>query len=79
MKKRILDVFNTYADAYLEYVNEFISMNAFIEHYELDKTEVDILFEAAKDVKAENMKWLAIDYFFNKRVNCNYSEKNIHF
>ena len=76
--KKILQVFNTATDAYLEYMNNFITREAFTDFFELDETEVERLFEAVKEVKSGNGQWLSIDYYFTKATNTEYSEKNIH-
>lgn len=76
--KKILQVFNTATDAYLEYVNNFITIPKFIEHFNLDESEVNMLLDAAKEVKENHDVWLGIDYYFTKATNNDYSEKDIH-
>ena len=77
-KKKIYQVFNTACDAYLEYVNNFLTKERFTEFFELDELEVDRLFSAAKDAKENGLPWISIDYWFQKMNNRNYSEKKIH-
>ena len=78
MKKKIYQVFNTATDAYLEYVNNFVTKERFIEFFSLDKLEADRLFDAAGEVKENELHWFAIDYYFQKMNNRKYSEKKIH-
>lgn len=78
MAYKIYQVFNTATDAYLEYVNNFLSKEVFTDYYELDESEVDNLFLAAQETKELESSWVALDYHFNKLNNEEYSEKNIH-
>ena len=78
MAKKIYEVFQTATDAYLEYVNNFVTKERFTEFFNLDEKEVDNLFYAAKDVINNEQSWVTLDYYFNKLNNKNYSEKNIH-
>lgn len=78
MAKKIYEVFQTATDAYLEYVNSFLTKERFTEFFNLDEKEVDNLFYAVKDVREHEMFWVTLDYYFNKLNNQNYSEKNIH-
>ena len=75
--KKILQVFNTATDAYLEYKNNFLTREKFAEFFNLDEKELDRLFCAATEAKEEGISWMTIDYYFNKQ-NKNYSEKKIH-
>lgn len=76
--KKILQVFNTATDAYLEYVNNFLTREKFAEFFELNEKEVDNLFFAAQEAKEQGISWICIDYYFNRLSNKKYSEKNIH-
>ena len=76
--KKIYQVFNTACDAYLEYVNNFLTKEYFTEFFDLNEMEVDRLFSAAQDVKDNNIPWIAIDYYFQKMNNLKYSETKIH-
>lgn len=78
MAYKIYQVFNTATDAYLEYVNNFLSKEVFTDYYELDESEVDNLFLAAQETKELGSSWVTLDYHFNKLNNEEYSEKNIH-
>lgn len=77
-KKKILEVFQTATDAYLEYMNNFLTKERFTEYFNLDEKEVDNLFYAAQEVKENELVWVTLDYYFNKHNNKNYSEKKIH-
>lgn len=76
--KKIYQVFNTACDAYLEYVNNFLTKERFTDFFDLNELEVDRLFDAAKDARDNNLPYLSIDYYFQKMNNRKYSEKNIH-
>lgn len=78
MAKKIYEVFQTATDAYLEYVNSFLTKERFTELFNLDEKEVDNLFYAVKYVREHEMFLVTLDYYFNKLNNQNYSEKNIH-
>ena len=77
-KKKIYEVFNTAVDAYLEYVNNFLTKERFTEYFNLDELEVERLFSARADQRNNEQPWFAIDYYFQKMNNRKYSEKNIH-
>lgn len=76
-EKKILQVFRTATDAYLEFKNNFITREAFVEFFNLDGKEVDNLFAAAKAVKDSQGVYLEIDHYFQVMNNKDYSEKNI--
>lgn len=78
MAKKILEVFNTATDAYLEYKNKFITKEKFTEFYDLDEDEVEALFKARKCLM-EGDTWMCIDYYFQKDINKNYTERTIHY
>ena len=75
---KILDVFNTATDAYLEFRNNFGTKECFTEWFDFDEKEVNILFEVANEVRESDNSWRTIDYFFTKKVNEDYAEKEIH-
>lgn len=77
-KKKILQVFNTATDAYLEYKNNFLTKECFTEFFNLDETEVEELFYAVQEVRDIDIPWMCLDYYFNRRTNKKYSEKKIH-
>lgn len=77
-KKKILQVFNTYTDAYLEYVNNFLTKERFADFFNLDETEVDNLFYAVTECKNNESQWVCLDYYYNRSYNKKYSEKKIH-
>lgn len=80
MAKKILEVFNTATDAYLEYLNEFVSQDSFADFYNLDKEEVETLFAARRELDYNDpLPFCCIDYHFNKLTNKNYQETEIHY
>lgn len=78
MNKKIYDVFQTAADAYLEYRNNFLTRERFMEHFDLDEKEVKELFYAVQEMRELNIPWMCLDYYFMRRTNKKYSEKKIH-
>lgn len=75
--KKILEVFRTYTDAYLEYVNNWIDYDNFVEFYELDSGESFMLLDAVIQTKANNGKWTELDYYYNVVSNNNYIQKQL--
>lgn len=75
---KILDVFNTATDAYLEFRNNFLTKECFTKWFDLNEKEVDILFDAANEARDSRDSYRVIDYFFTKKVNEDYAEKDIH-
>ena len=76
---KILDVFQTYCDAYLEYINNFLTVEAFESFYNIDPNEVNALMVAAKATRHEGGTYREIDWSMNRTTNTKYTEKNIHF
>lgn len=74
--KKILDVFRTYCDAYLTYLNEFITVDAFVSYYDLDENEVNALRVAALAVRHEGGTYREIDWSMNRTVNVSFTEKD---
>ncbi|MCR4773046.1 MAG: hypothetical protein K5854_01635 [Prevotella sp.] len=70
MAKKILSVFSTAADAYLEYVNSGSTMEEFMEAFNLERNEVQRLIVAAHRARKITThykgKWLDLDYWFNQ-------------
>jgi hypothetical protein len=71
MAKKILSVFRTAADAYLEYVNSCSTMEDFMESFDLDRNEVQRLIVAAHKLKKYGGTcyggiWRELDYYFNQ-------------
>ncbi len=70
MAKKILSVFSTAADAYLEYVNSDSTMEEFMEAFNLERNEVQRLIVAAHRARKITThykgKWLDLDYWFNQ-------------
>lgn len=73
--KKILEVFRTYCDAYLEYLNNFLTSSCFCDYYELDKTEFNCLVKAVAEVEKHNGRYCEIDYYYNTITNSEYTEK----
>lgn len=73
--KKILEVFRTYTDAYLEYVNNWIDYDNFVEYYGLDSSESSMLLDAVVETKAHKGKWVELDYYYNVVSNKNYIQK----
>ena len=73
--KKILEVFRTYTDAYLEYVNNWINYDDFVECYELDSIESSMLLDAVTEMKKHEGKWIELDYYYNVVSNKNYKQK----
>lgn len=75
--KKILQVFRSATDAYLEFMNNFITREAFVEFFNLDEKEAYNLFVAARFVKDQQGFYSEIDHFFQILNNKDYSEKDI--
>ena len=75
--KKILQVFRSATDAYLEFKNNFITREAFVEFFNLDEKEADNLFAAARFVKDHQGFYSEIDHYFQVLNNKDYSEKSI--
>ena len=76
-EKKILQVFRSATDAYLEFKNNFITREVFVEFFNLDGSEADNLFAAARFVIDHQGLCSEIDHFFQILNNKDYSEKNI--
>lgn len=76
-EKKILQVFRSATDAYLEFKNNFITREAFVEFFNLDESEADNLFTAARFVIDQQGMYSEIDHFFQVLNNKGYTEKNI--
>jgi len=74
MAHKILEVFRTYCDAYLTYLNEFISVDAFESFYDLDANEVNALMIAARATRHEEGTFREIDWSMNRTINTTYTE-----
>lgn len=77
--KRILQVFRTYCDCYLEFVNNWISGSSFCEFYGINPDEWLQVVKAAKMVKNEGGRYSEIDYYFNIGTNEFFTEKSAIF
>lgn len=76
---KILDVFRTYCDAYLEYVNNFITVEKFVSYYDLNDTEVNQLMIAARAVRHEGGTYREIDWSMNRTTNTKFTEKEAQY
>ena len=75
-EKTILSVFRTYTDAYLEYVNNWTTVEAYRDFYSLSSDELNILLHAVSELRANGGKWSELDYYYNAVWNVEYSEKS---
>lgn len=74
-EKPILSVFRTYCDCYLEYVNNWINPETFVEYYELDMDEWSKLLRAVHLCRAHRSIYQCLDYYYNIIDNEDYTEK----
>ena len=74
-EKTILSVFRTYTDAYLEYVNNWTTVDSFRDYYSLSADEFSMLLRAVSELRANGGKWSELDYYFNMIQNTEYQEK----
>lgn len=74
--KKILQVFRTYTDAYLEYVNNWVDYDRWAEWYEIDYAERAKLLAAVKELRKSGKEgsWRELDYFYNVVNNKEYTE-----
>lgn len=74
--KKILQVFRTYTDAYLEYVNNWLDYNKWANWYEIDYAESQKLLDAVNEMRksGEDGSWSELDYFYNVVNNKEYTE-----
>lgn len=74
--KKILEVFRTYTDAYLEYVNNWLDYNKWANWYEIDYAESQKLLDAVNEMRksGKDGSWSELDYFYNVVNNNEYTE-----
>lgn len=74
--KKILQVFRTYTDAYLEYVNNWVDYDRWAEWYEIDYAERQKLLDAVNEMRksGKDGSWSELDYFYNVVNNNEYTE-----
>lgn len=74
--KKILQVFRTYTDAYLEYVNNWVDYDRWAEWYEIDYAERQKLLDAVNEMRksGKDGSWSELDYFYNVVNNYEYTE-----
>lgn len=74
--KKILEVFRTYTDAYLEYVNNWVDYDRWAEWYEIDYAERQKLLDAVNEMRksGKDGSWSELDYFYNVVNNNEYTE-----
>lgn len=73
--KPILSVFRTYTDAYLEYVNNWISIESYCSFYSISEVDFRMLLRTVSELRANGGKWSELDYYFNMIWNTEYQEK----
>lgn len=74
-EKTILSVFRTYTDAYLEYVNNWTTVEAYRDFYSLSSDELNILLRAVSELRVNGGKWIELDYYYNLTWNNQFTEK----
>lgn len=68
--KSIKDVFASYCDAYIEYVNNFITVTYFCEYYDISESEFKKVCDVVqKGIKKYNLPFCAIDYYMSLEMN----------
>ena len=68
--KKIKDVFASYCDAYLEYRNNFLTIECFCDYYELNKDEFLQVYNIVhNEIKKFNLSFCAIDYYMSLGLN----------
>lgn len=73
--KKILEVFRTYTDAYLDYVNNWISYDTWAEFYGFDQNERERLLSAVSLMKSQDcLRWTELDYYYHIANNKDYTE-----
>ena len=74
--KKILQVFRTYTDAYLEYVNNWLDYNKWANWYDIDYAESQKLLNAVNEMRksGKDVSWSELDYFYNVVNNKEYTE-----
>lgn len=74
--KKILEVFRTYTDAYLEYVNNWLDYDKWANWYEIDYAESQKLLDAVNEMRKSGKDgcWSELDYFYNVVNNKKYTE-----
>lgn len=74
--KKILQVFRTYTDAYLEYVNNWLDYNKWANWYEIDYAESQKILNAVNEMRksGKDGSWSELDYFYNVVNNNEYTE-----
>lgn len=77
MKRKILEVFRTYCDCYLEFLNNFISGETFCEFYELDSDEWLYLLKAVKMLRENEGRFTELDYYYHIATNGTFLEKSV--
>ena len=74
--KKILEVFRTYTDAYLDYINNWLDYNNWAKHYGFTFTESQTLLNAVNEMRKDDREspWMVLDYYYNVVNNKDYSE-----
>lgn len=74
--KPILSVFRTYTDAYLEYVNNWISIESYCGFYSISEVDIRMLLRAVSELRGNGGEWSELDYYYNLIWNTDYTEKS---
>lgn len=72
--KKILEVFRTYTDAYLDYLNNWLNYHNWVEYYGFSFAESQSLLNAVDEMRKDNGKWRELDYYYNVVTNKEYTE-----
>lgn len=68
--KRIKDVFASYCDAYIEYMNNFLTVDYFCEFYDISENEFMKVHDIVQTkIKRYNLQFFAIDYYMSIETN----------
>lgn len=72
----ILSVFRTYTDCYLEYVNNWISIDSYCSFYSISEVDFRMLISAVVELRRNGGKWSELDYYYSVTWNTDYTEKS---
>lgn len=68
--KAIKDIFASYCDAYLEYMNNFITVSCFCEYYDISESVFMKVHDIVQTkIKKYNLPFCAIDYYMSLEIN----------
>lgn len=70
--RNIKDVFASYCDSYIDYMNNFISLSYFCEYYNISESEFKQVHDVVQNkIKKYNLPFCAIDYYMSLELNKN--------